>query len=117
MLNVVTEYRKGILFVRLRGKLNKDTIYKLHRKVTKKVKEGGIRNVVFNVTNLKQIDIRGINALLYNYEICKKNDGISFICGNNELINKNLKKGHVLNYIKEVSSELCAMKIIDMRVR
>ena len=29
MLNVGTEYRKGILFVRLKGHLNKDTIKKL----------------------------------------------------------------------------------------
>ena len=31
MLNVGTEFRKGILFVRLKGHLNKDTINKLKK--------------------------------------------------------------------------------------
>ena len=48
MLNVGTEFRKGILFVRLKGHLNKDTISKLNKRVTKVVKDNGIRNIVFN---------------------------------------------------------------------
>ena len=32
MLNVGTEFRKGILFVRLKGHLNKDTINKLNKR-------------------------------------------------------------------------------------
>ena len=46
MLNVGTEFRKGILFVRLKGHLNKDTINKLNKRVTKVVKENGIRTHV-----------------------------------------------------------------------
>ena len=73
MLNVGTEFRKGILFVRLKGDLNKDTVYKLNKKVTNVVKENGIRNIVFNFERLKSIDIKGINSIFYNYELCKKN--------------------------------------------
>ena len=75
MLTVATEFREGILFVRLKGHLNKDTIGKLNKRVTNIVKTNGIRNIVFNFTNLKSIDIKGINAILYNYELCKNNDG------------------------------------------
>ena len=49
MLNVGTEFRKGILFVRLKGHLNKNTIYKLNKRVTNLVKTNGIRNIVFNM--------------------------------------------------------------------
>ena len=34
-----------------------------------KIENSGICNLVFNVTNLKLIDYKGINKLLYNYEI------------------------------------------------
>lgn len=114
MLNVITEFRKGILFVRLRGDLNKNTISKLNKKVTNIVKANGISNVVFNFSNLKSIDIKGINTIFYNYELCKKNDGRSFICGNNDNIRKKLKKSRLINYIYETTDELNAMRILNI---
>ena len=115
MLNVGTEFRKGILFVRLKGHLNKDTIDKLNKRVTKVVKENGIRNIVFNFSNLKSIDVKGINAIFYNYELCKKNEGRSLMCGNNDNIRKKLKKSRLVNYIYETSNELTALKILNLR--
>ena len=115
MLNVGTEFRKGILFVRLRGHLNKDTIYKLNKRVTNIVKDNGIRNIVFNFTNLKSIDMKGINTIFYNYELCRNNDGISLMCGNNDNIRKKLKKTRLVNYIYETTDELSAIKILNMR--
>ena len=115
MLNVGTEYREGILFVRLRGHLNKDTINKLNKRVTNIVKENGIRNIVFNFTNLKSIDIKGINAIFYNYELCKNNEGRSMFCGNNDKISKKLKKSRLVNYIYETKDELSALRILNLR--
>lgn len=102
------------MFVRLRGELTKDTVSKLDKKVTNKIENLGICNLVFNVTNLKIIDYKGINKLLYNYEIIKKNKGKILLCGNNLNISKKIKKSRLLNYIYEISNELCAMKIINM---
>lgn len=115
MLNVATEFREGILFVRLRGHLNKETIYKLNKKVTNIVKEGGIRNIVFNFSNLKSIDTKGINAIFYNYELSKSNEGRSFLCGNNDKIRKKLKSSRLINYIYEVKDELNAIKLLNLR--
>ena len=115
MLNVGTEFRKGILFVRLKGHLNKDTINKLNKRVTKLVKENGIRNIVFNFTNLKSIDIKGINTIFYNYELCKNNDGRSMFCGNNDNIRNKLKKSRLINYIYETKDELSAIRILNLR--
>ncbi len=115
MLNVGTEFRGGILFVRLRGHLNKDTINKLNKRVTNIVKQNGIRNMVFNFTNLKSIDIKGINTIFYNYELCKENNGRSFMCGNNENIRKKLKSTRLINYVYETTDELSAMKILNLR--
>ena len=115
MLNVGTEFRKGILFVRLRGHLNKDTVPKLNKRVTKIVKENGIRNIVFNFTNLKSIDIKGINSIFYNYELSKNNEGISLFCGNNDNIRNKLKKSRLFNYIYEIKDELSAIRILNLR--
>ncbi len=115
MLNVGTEFRKGILFVRLKGDLNKDTIYKLNKRVTNVVKKSGIKNIVFNFEKLRSIDIKGINSIFYNYELCKKNKGRSLLCGNNDKIRKKLKSSRLINYVYEISDELAAIKILNMR--
>ena len=115
MLNIGTEYRNGIFFVRLKGKLNKNTVYKLNKKVTNIIKNNGINRIVFNFTNLKEIDMKGISTLFYNYEICKNNSGISFICGSNESIKNKLKKTRIINYIYEIPNELIATKLINSR--
>lgn len=115
MLNVGTEFRKGILFVRLRGHLNKDTINKLNKRVTNVVKTNGIRNIVFNFSNLKSIDIKGINTIFYNYELCKNNEGMSMFCGNNDNIRNKLKKSRLINYIYEIKDELSAIRILNLR--
>ena len=115
MLNIVTEYRNGILFVRISGKLNKNTIYKFNKKVINVIKDNGICNIVFNFTNLKEIDMKGISTLFYNYELCKKNKGTSFICGNNDNIKNKLKKTRLLNYIYEIPNELLASRLINLR--
>lgn len=114
MLSVITEFRKGILFVRLKGNLNKNTVSKLNKKVTNIVKMHGINNIVFNFSNLKSIDIKGINTIFYNYELCKKNNGKSFICGNNDNIRGRLKKSRLVNYVYETTDELNAMKILNI---
>ena len=111
-MNITTEFRGGILFVRLNGNLNKDTVSKLNEKVTNLINNAGIRHVVFNVEKLNSIDYKGIHALLYNYEIVKRNDGNIFLCGGNEKVDNILKCNHVFKYISEISSELCALNLM-----
>lgn len=115
MLTVTTEFRKGILFVRLKGHLNKDTIDKLNKKVTNVIKDNGIRNVVFNFSNLKSIDMKAINIIFYNYELCRNNEGRSFMCGNNDNIRNKLKKSRLINYVYETTDELTATRILNLR--
>ena len=111
-MRINTEYRNGILFVRLNGNLINKNVDVMNRKVTNLIYRAGIRNVVFNVKKMKKIDFKGINSLLYNYELVKKNDGNIFICGENENVKKYLKYNHVFKYIAEINDELCAMNLM-----
>ncbi len=111
-MRINIEYRNGILFVRLKGILTKKTVNKLNKKVTFIVSNNGIRNIVFNVSKLSKLDYKGIHSLLYNYELSKRNNGRVFICGINDQIKDIVKNTHLLKYIYEISSELCAMKVL-----
>ena len=68
MLDINIEFRKGIAFIRLAGILNKTTVGKMNDEVTDMIRDNGIRNVVFNISEIDYIDVKGINTLLYNYE-------------------------------------------------
>ena len=110
MLNIIVEFRKGILFVRLEGELTKNTYHKLDEEVTTLIKENRIRNVVFNIENLTNIDMKGISFLYYNYEICNYNKGKIMVCGlKDEKIKTRIKNSHLLNYMYEISDELVAI--------
>ena len=115
MLEINYEIRKGVLFVRLGGVLNKNTVCKLQNEVTDMIKDNGIRNVVFNLSELQSIDMRGINNLLYGYELCRNNKGRTLICGiNNTLVRNRIENTRLLKYIMETSSELTALNIINL---
>lgn len=115
LLDIDMEFRKGILFVRLYGVLVKNTISKLHKEVTDLIKDNGVCNVVFNIKGLDSIDCYGINALLYNYELCKQNNGKTLLCGiNNTLVKHRLNNSRLLNYMYEISDELSAINAINL---
>lgn len=116
MLKLFINYKKGILFVKVKGRLVKDNIDLFNNEVIKIINNSGIRNIVYNLKELESIDLSGINSLINSYQLCKKNDGCILVCTNNDIKDK-LKQNHLLNKLLEVSSESVATKIIDMRVR
>lgn len=112
MLNIITEFRRGILFVRLKGILDDKTTYLMQDRVTSLVKQNGITNLVINLNDVKKIDLKGISELFINYCILNRNYGHSYICGVNSLINNTIKNSNILSYIPEVNDELNAMRVI-----
>lgn len=114
MLNINLEFHRGILFIRLNGSLDKTTVEKLETEVTRLVKESGIRNIVFNMSDLDSIDLSGIDSLIDNYKICKLNNGNSLICGINEFIKQKICSSKLLNYMHEINDELSALNYINL---
>lgn len=115
MLDIETEFRKGIFFIRLTGILNKKTVNLLNDKVTKLIESNGFKNIVFNIENLTYIDVKGISTLFYNYEISRNNHGNLMVCGViNEKVRKKIKHSRLLNYINEINDELSALQTINV---
>ena len=112
-MRINTEYRKGIMFLRLSGALNKRTAVSLEDKVNELVIDDELTNIVINLNNIKKIDMKGISTLYHIYETIKKYKGNTLICINeNEELKKILKKERILNYISDIDSELTAFNLI-----
>lgn len=114
MLDVNFEFRRGILFIRLSGELTKNTIIDFDNAVTTLIRDNGIRNVVFNVSNLFRIDLKGVSRLFYNYELCKRNRGVSLLCCvHNSNIHEKIEGTRLFQYMVDLNDELSAFNFIE----
>lgn len=113
MLLINQEFRKGVLFVRLKGKLTSSEVPYLNKEVTKLVEDLKMHNVVFNISGLKEIDFDGVNALLYNYNLCRKYDGISMLCGGNNRVREYINNSKISDMF-QIKDEISAMNIIKV---
>ncbi|MBQ9181402.1 MAG: STAS domain-containing protein [Bacilli bacterium] len=105
MLEINHEFRKGVLFVRLNGCLSNSTLFKFNE-VNNIIKDNGIRDVVFNLSDLYFIDQKGIKSILKCYELITKISGNMFICGINKNIRKGIDNSNLLSQITEIENEL-----------
>ena len=110
MLEIKKEFRKGILFVRVIGNLNKENILEFKKEVIDLINDMKICNVVFNLSSLNSIDISGINHLLYAYNMCLKMNGISMLCGVNNNIKNYIDKSNMIR----ISDEIQALDLIKV---
>lgn len=90
MLKIEMECIRGVLLIRLYGSLNKETCPKLYEEVSELIFDNGVKNIIFNLENLTDLDINGINTLIYNYKLCKQNDGNTYFCNLSTALEKKL---------------------------
>ena len=81
MLKVLMEFRKGILFVRLYGILNDNTLNKFKTDVKEVIINSGIKYVVINVENLYGISKSGVKEIKLLKKVLKKTNGQFFLFG------------------------------------
>lgn len=114
MLTIDTEFRKGILFVRLNGIFNKQTKQTFENEVSDIIKKNGIRYLVINCSELIDIDIKGINTIINDYKQIYINNGKTLICGlKDNQVKYKLKHSPVFNFAYETSNELTALNIVN----
>lgn len=104
MLKISTEFRKGVLFVRLAGRIDNDSYLE---SINKLIEDIGIRYVVLNTNNLRAIDVDSINDIIeYNKKILKDQRRL-LICDAN-----NSRKRIFSNNIQKISCEIDAFSLI-----
>ncbi len=111
MLDINIEPRYGVLFVRLSGTLNKENSKSLIS-IDNLLKQVGIRNVVFNIQNLENIDKEGSKALSKSCKIGSMQGSILLCVKDNDEITE--KISFLLDKIGIVEDELAALKKIKL---
>lgn len=105
MLKINMEYRKGILFVRLKGNLNANTAQRFTDYTVPIIKDYGIKYMVYNLEELMEIDNMGEDALLEGGKWVKTNKGKVLLVNNK--INTQLK-------FDKISNELVALELLKI---
>ena len=103
-MQISTEYRRGVLFIRLIGR-NDDNDFL--NKINDLIEEFGIKYIVLNISNLKYISLESIKHITnYNNKILKKKKYL-LICDSNERMNRIFN-----NIIPNINNELEAFSLI-----
>lgn len=111
MLDIGMEFKKGILFVRLKGVINGDTSKTLEDNVIKTIKNNRIKYLLLNFEKTKYIDQYGISAISKMYHLIKIMQGKLIICGMKTIINISNKP---LEYLYHVDVEEKSYEVIKL---
>lgn len=103
------EYEKGVLFVRLKGKLDSKKANKINNYLIPLILKHDIKYLIYNLEYTINIDCTGIDALLNSKCAIKTNKGKIYFCKVNRRLEKILKS---LN-IKILSNEKNALNLIE----
>lgn len=104
MLKINMEYRRGILFIRLKGNLSKNTVSKFEEYTVPIIKNYGIRYVVYNLNNIATLDNEGISSINNSVSLIRKNKGKVLIVSK--------KDKELFNNIS-ISNELVALELLN----
>lgn len=96
------EFRRGILFIRLKGDLNKNTV--------KGIIDGGFKYIVLNIDNMYSIDNYSINYLNTVYQKITCTSGKFIIC------DKFNSSERLLKEIPRIDNEFDAFKLLERMV-
>lgn len=115
MLKINMEFKKGILFIRLEGTLNKNTKEQFNNEVIALVLKDGINMIVVNLDKVNEIDLEGIKCLNELNDIVNNNKGKTTICSltNNE-VKTRLREHNSNNLFYETSNELTALGVMKL---
>ena len=102
MLKINMEFRRGILFIRLKGDLNKNTI--------KGIIDNEFKYIVLNIDNMYSIDSYSIKYLNKLYKAFEDDDGKMILCDKFNISRKLLKD------IPKIDNEYEAFKLFERMI-
>jgi len=113
VLFINMEVRRGILFIRLCGFLNKKTSEILKAKITSLINLG-IKYYVLNLEKLNSIDEEGCKTLKDNYEQIIKANGNLVLCGISQSMIERFDCNETLFNIFKVNYESNAFRLLKL---
>lgn len=113
MLNIDLEYKRGILFFRLDGILNKDTAFVLEDAIKTIVKKAGIKYMLINFEKLCKIDKYGLSSIINSYNEYLKDKGKLLICGYDDIKLK-IERSDLVKYAIPAINEFSAFELINI---
>ncbi len=113
MLFINLEVRRGILFIRLNGVLNKETSSLLKDKV-RSLSLQGFKYFVFNLDGITMMDQDGLTSLQENYQQIRKIEGKLILCGLKKKVENSLFHELGLSNVIKTQNELRAFQIFKL---
>lgn len=110
MMKMDLEFVNGILFCRLKGKLNKKSSYKINSYLLPVLMKYKIKYLVYNLYELDEIDESGLDAILNTKCAIRTNKGKICMCEVHGNILSSVKKLR----IKRTETERTALKLIEI---
>lgn len=104
------EYEKGILYVRLKGILERKVCYKINNYIVPTVLKHKIKYLVFNLMEVKDIDTSGMDALLNTKCAIRTNKGKICLCEVSDDLKIKIKRLKM----KIASNEMAANRLIEI---
>jgi len=95
-------FKKGFLFIRFTGDVTKSTSKLFKNEINPLILDNGIKNVVFNVSNLQKVDNYGMLAI-YNSFLTLSKESEIYICEIPLSLRNKFK--FLLKHIKEKEDE------------
>lgn len=113
MLNIDLEYKRGILFLRLDGTLDKKTSFILEEAIKKIVNKAGIKYILINFEKLYKIDKYGVSSIINSYNEFLKDKGKLIICGYEDII-LNIERTDLIKFAIPTINEFSAFELINI---
>lgn len=108
------EFKKGILFIRVKGILVGNKVSKFEDEVIPILLGLEAKNVTINMYEVSLIDKRGLNSIIKLSEIVNNNRGKLAICEINEKISSNFAKSDVFEYCFKTKNELTSLGVFSI---
>lgn len=112
MLKIDTVYKRGILFVRLYGVINKVTKLEIEKTLESAINKVGIKYLLLNFDNIYYINSDITNLVEKWSKKITENNGKFFICGYDKIVEK--YSVDVSESVFEMKDEFSAFNMINI---
>lgn len=113
MFETNIEYKKGVLFIRITGSLNKENSYKLKKEIIPLILKNGFKYVVLNLNEVDILDNYGIEVIDEINDVVLKFNGKTTLIDTKK-IEKKIKGTLIDKILYKVKNERTALGIFEL---